>query len=148
MPAIRAILLNEKYCGDVLMQKSYVSDCISKKVVKNTGQLPRYLVRDNHPAIISRDVYNAAQAELARRNALNSPSPKQAPTGRSCYTSKYALSERLVCGECGTLYRRCSWKRDGKKRVVWRCISRLDYGKKYCHDSPTMDEEPLQRAIL
>ncbi len=148
MPAVRAVLLNEKYCGDVLMQKTYVSDCISKKVVKNTGQLPMYLVRDNHPAIISRDAYNAAQAELARRNALKSPSPKQAPTGRSCYTSKYALSERLVCGECGTLYRRCSWKRDGKKRVVWRCISRLDYGKKYCHNSPTLDEEPLQRAIL
>ena len=148
MPAIRAVLLNEKYCGDVLMQKTYVSDCISKKVVKNTGQLPMYLVQDNHPAIISRDAYNAAQAELARRNALKSPSLKQAPTGRSCYTSKYALSERLVCGECGTLYRRCSWKRDGKKRVVWRCISRLDYGKKYCHNSPTLDEEPLQRAIL
>ncbi len=148
MPAIRAILLNEKYCGDVLMQKTYVSDCISKKVVKNTGQLPMYLVQNNHPAIISRDVYNAAQAELARRNALKSPSPKQAPTGRSCYTSKYALSERLVCGECGTLYRRCSWKRAGKTRVVWRCISRLDYGKKYCRNSPTLDEEPLQRAIL
>lgn len=148
MPAIRAILLNEKYCGDVLMQKTYVSDCISKKVVKNTGQLPMYLVRDNHPAIVSRDMYNAAQAELVRRNALKSPSQKQAPTGRSCYTSKYALSERLVCGECGTLYRRCSWKRDGKKRVVWRCISRLDYGKKYCHNSPTLEEGPLQQAIL
>lgn len=104
MPAVRAILTNEKYCGDVLMQKTYISDCISKKVVKNTGQLPMYLVRDNHPAIVSRNTYNAAQAELARRNALKSPSPKQAPTGRSCYTSKYALSERLVCGECGTLY--------------------------------------------
>lgn len=148
MPAIRAILLNEKYCGDVLMQKTYVSDCISKKVIKNTGQLPMYLVRDNHPAIVSRDMYNAAQAELVRRNALKSPSQKQAPTGRSCYTSKYALSDRLVCGECGTLYRRCSWQRNGKKKIVWRCISRLDYGTKYCHNSPTLEEGPLQQAIL
>ncbi len=36
----------------------------------------------------------------------------------------------------------------GKRRVVWRCVSRLDYGTKYCHNSPTLDEEPLQRAIL
>ena len=60
----------------------------------------------------------------------------------------YALSERLVCGECGTLYRRCTWTRNGEKRVVWRCVSRLDYGKKYCHNSPTLDEAPLQQAIL
>lgn len=64
------------------------------------------------------------------------------------YASKYALSERLVCGECGTLYRRCTWSKGGKKRVVWRCVSRLDYGTKYCHNSPTLDEEPLQRSIL
>lgn len=148
MPAVRAILTSEKYCGDVLMQKTYVSDCISKKVVKNTGQLPMYLVRDNHPAIVSRNTYNAAQAELARRNAIKSPSIKQAPTGRSCYTSKYALSDRLVCGECGTMYRRCSWQRNGKKKIVWRCISRLDYGTKYCHNSPTLEEGSLQQAIL
>ena len=60
----------------------------------------------------------------------------------------YALSERLVCGECGTLYRRCTWARNGRKRVVWRCVSRLDYGTKYCHNSPSMEEGPLQQAIL
>lgn len=73
---------------------------------------------------------------------------KNAPTGKTSYASKYALSERLVCGECGTLYRRCTWSKRGKKRVVWRCVSRLDYGTKYCHNSPTLDEESLQRSIL
>ena len=62
--------------------------------------------------------------------------------------SRYALSDRLVCGECGTLYRRCTWTRPDGKRVVWRCVSRLDYGKKYCHSSPTLDEAPLQQAII
>ena len=145
---IRSILSNEKYCGDVLMQKTFIQDCISKKVVKNTGQLPMYLIQNNHPAIVSREVYQAVQAEKARRSATASPSTKTSPTGRTCYASKFALSERLVCGECGTLYRRCTWKRNGKTRIVWRCVSRLDYGTKYCHQSPTMDEEPLQRAIL
>lgn len=146
--AIRSILTNEKYCGDVLMQKTFVQDCISKKVVKNTGQLPMYLVEDNHPAIISREKYREVQAEMSRRNAGQSPSRKNAPTGKTSYASKYALSERLVCGECGTLYRRCVWSRNGKKKVVWRCVSRLDYGTKFCHNSPTMEEEALQQAIL
>lgn len=69
-------------------------------------------------------------------------------TGLSAYKSRYALSERLVCGECGTLYRRCTWSKRGKKKVVWRCVSRLDYGTKYCHKSPTLEEGSLQRTIL
>ena len=125
---IRSILGNEKYCGDVLMQKTFTQDCINKKVIKNTGQLPMYLIQNNHPAIVSREIYQAVQAEKTRRSASASPSKKTSSTGRSCYASKFALSERLVCGECGTLYRRCTWKRNGKTRIVWRCVSRLDYG--------------------
>lgn len=146
--AIRSILTNEKYCGDVLLQKTYISDCISKKVIKNTGQLPMYLVQNHHEGIVNRETFDAVQTEMARRNAGRSPSKKNAPTGMISYASKYALSERLVCGECGTLYRRCTWVRNGQKRVVWRCVSRLDYGKKYCHHSPTLDEKPLQQSIL
>ena len=147
--AIDSILTNEKYCGDVLLQKTYIDDCINKKVKKNTGQLPMYLVQNHHEGIISRETFDAAQAELSRRNAGRSPSKKNAPTGRSRYSSKYALSNRLYCGECGTRYQRCTWRnRDGSKRIVWRCVSRVDYGSKYCHDSPTLDEEPLHRAIL
>ena len=145
---IRSILKNEKYCGDVLMQKTYTQDCISKKQIRNVGQLPMYLVQDNHAGIITRDTFNAVQAEFARRNAGRAPSQKLAPTGRSCYSAKYALTERLVCGECGTLYRRCVWTKRGEKFAVWRCSSRVDYGRKYCHDSPTLREEPLQAAIL
>lgn len=146
--AIRSILKNEKYCGDVLLQKTFVNDCISGKVVKNTGQLPMYLVQNHHEGIVSRETFDAVQTEMARRNAGKSPSRKNSPTGLTSYASKYALSERLVCGECGTLYRRCTWSGGGKKRIVWRCVSRLDYGKKYCHASPTMEEEPLQQSIL
>ena len=146
--AIRSILTNEKYCGDVLLQKTYISDCISRKVIRNTGQLPMYLVQNHHEGIVERKTFDAVQAEMARRSAGKSPSKKNAPTGMTSYASKYALSERLVCGECGTLYRRCTWSKQGRKRIVWRCVSRLDYGTKYCHNSPTLDEEPLQKAIL
>ncbi len=137
----------KKYCGDVLLQKTFRTDVISKKVIKNIGQMAQYYMPDHHEAIVSREQYNAVKAEMARRSALRSPS-KSAVTGRSCYTSKYALSDRLVCGECGTLYRRCTWTSLGRKYPVWRCTSRLNYGTKYCHDSPTIKEEPLQAAIL
>ena len=144
---IKGILTNEKYCGDVLLQKTFCTDVISKKIVKNVGQMAQYYMPDHHEAIVSREQYNAVKAEMARRSALRSPS-KEAVTGRSCYTSKYALSDRLFCGECGTLYRRKTRNVKGNIYHEWRCISRLEYGKKYCHESPTLREIPLQNAIL
>ena len=145
---LRTILSDEKYCGDVLLQKTFIQDCISKKVIKNTGQLPMYLIQNHHEAIIPRDRFDAVQVELARRKTLTSSTKKSAPTGMSRYSGKYALSGLLFCGECGTAYRRVVWTQHGEKRAVWRCTSRLDYGKKYCLNSPTLDEEPLQQAIL
>ena len=144
---IKGILTNEKYCGDVLLQKTFCTDVISKKIVKNVGQMAQYYMPDHHEAIVSREQYNAVKAEMARRSVLRSPS-KEAVTGRSCYTSKYALSDRLFCGECGTLYRRKTRNVKGNIYHEWRCISRLEYGKKYCHESPTLREIPLQNAIL
>ena len=64
-----SILTNEKYCGDALLQKTFIQDCISKKVIQNNGQLPKYLVQDHHEGIVSRDVFYAAQLEIARRRA-------------------------------------------------------------------------------
>ena len=131
----------------LIMQKTFQQDVINRKAIKNTGQLPMYLIENHHEGIVSREKYDAVQAEMARWNAAKSPS-KRASTGLAAYTSRYALSDRLVCGECGTLYRRCTWTHPDGKRVVWRCVIRLDYGKKYCHSLPTLDEAPLQQAII
>ena len=144
---ISSILRNEKYVGDALLQKSFTVDCISKKVKKNNGERPMYLVTDHHDPIIDRDTYNRVQQELARRTSKRKISDK-ALTEQGKYTSKYALSELLICGNCGTPYRRCTWTARGKRQIVWRCISRLEHGTKYCTDSPTMKEEKLHRAIL
>ena len=145
---LRSILTNEKYCGDALLQKTFVKDCISKKSIPNTGQLAKVLIQNNHEAIISREIFDAVQLELARRRAQDGRSRKSAPTGRGKFSGKYALSGLLFCAECGTAYRRVVWTQHGEKRAVWRCTSRLDYGRKYCLNSPTLDEEPLQQAIL
>ena len=145
---VHNILTNEKYAGDALLQKTFTTDCISKKVKKNTGELPQYYIKDNHPAIIPRDIYQRVQEEMARRTSKRKILQKSGKTEQGKYSAKYALSERLVCGECGSPYKRCTWARNGVKRIVWRCVSRLEFGKKYCHASPTMDEGPLQEAIM
>jgi site-specific DNA recombinase len=145
---VQSILSNEKYKGDALLGKTYVEDCISKKVKVNAGERPQYYVENNHPAIIDAATFSRVQEELARRASKRKVKQTGTTTEQGKYCGKYALTELLICGECGTPYRRCTWTVGGKKRIVWRCINRLDYGKKYCHHSPTMEEAPLQNAIM
>lgn len=144
---VRSILQNEKYVGNALLQKTYTVDCISHKVVKNHGERPMYLVSDHHAAIIDRDTYNRVQQELARRSSKRKVSDKTI-TEQGKYSSKYALTELLICGKCGTPYRRTTWTSRGKKQIVWRCISRLEHGRRYCSDSPTIKEEQFHKAII
>lgn len=144
---ISSILKNEKYVGDALLQKTYTLECITHKVVRNHGERPMYLVTDHHAPIIDRDTYNRVQQELARRSSKRKISDKTI-TEQGKYSSKYALSELLICGYCGTPYRRTTWSARGKKQIVWRCISRLEHGKKYCPDSPTIKEDQLHKAII
>lgn len=141
------VLTNERYTGDCILQKTVTVDCIEKRRKKNTGEAPMYMVHNNHAPIISREMFNRVQVEMARRQTLSPKSLKSAITATGKY-SKYALSEVMTCGECGTRYKRVTWSRNRVKRVVWRCISRLDYGTKYCHHSPTVFEEPLKQAIV
>ena len=147
LSSIEHILRNEKYMGDVLLQKSYTVDFLTKKKKKNNGEITQYYITDNHPAIIPREDFLNVQLELTRRNSKKKVSQKKTKSALGKYCSKYALSERLVCGECGSMYRRTTWVKKGKKKVVWRCISRLDYGTKYCKNSPSIEEGVLQNAI-
>lgn len=146
---VKSILSNEKYKGDALINKTYVVDCISKKVKRNNGERAQYYVENNHPAIISPEKFNRVQEEMARRTSKKKVKQIGTKTELGKYSSKYALSELLICGECHTPYRRCTWTTtDGKKKIMWRCINRLDYGKKYCHHSPSVEESVLQNAIV
>ena len=111
---IMNILRNEKYCGDCILQKTVTVDCISKTRKVNQGEAPMYIVENNHPAIISREVFNRAQEELSRRNSLRLQSDKTAVTANGRY-SKYALTEVLRCAECGSRYKRVTWNIRGKK---------------------------------
>ena len=145
---IHNILTNEKYIGDALLQKTYVTDCINKKVKKNRGERTMYYVENSHTAIVSKDLFNQVQQEMTRRSSKRKVLQKSGKTELGKYSGKYALTELLVCGECGSPYKRVTWARNGKKRIVWRCVSRLEFGTKYCQHSPTLDEGKLHSAIL
>lgn len=145
---IRSILSNERYKGDAVINKTFITDCLTKKVQVNNGERPKYYVENNHPAIIDAATFGRAQEERAKRSGKRKVKQVGTKTEQGKYCGKYALTELLLCGECGTPYRRCTWTVKGEKKIVWRCINRLDYGKKYCHYSPTVEESMLQNAIM
>lgn len=144
---VQNILKNEKYCGDAILQKTVTLDCISKKHKKNTGEAPMYYVHNNHEPIISRETFNKVQEELLRRNALAPKLVSQTISAQGRY-SRYALTEIVHCDECGSRYKRCTWSRNGIKKVVWRCVNRLEHGTQYCKKSPTIEESALHSAIV
>ncbi len=115
---IRSILSNEKYKGDALRGKTYIEDCISKKVRVNTGERPQYYIENNHPAIIDSATFGRVQEELARRAGKRKVKQVGTKTEQGKYCGKYALTELLICGECGTPYRRCTWTVGGQKKIV------------------------------
>ena len=144
---VQKMLRNEKYIGDAILQKTYIADLFTKEKRLNSGVLPKYYVHDCHPAIIDRDTFQKVQEEMARRSSLRKTSSKT-KTELGKYCGKYVLSELLVCGECGSPYRRVIWTQKGVKRVVWRCQNRLEHGRKLCRQSPTWDEADLHAAVV
>ena len=144
--SIQRILQNEKYCGDVLLQKTFTEDVLTGVHKKNTGQLPQYYIENYHEGIVSKQMFREVQTEIARRNSKSAANQRKCRRGR--YNSKYALSERLFCGDCGSPYKRVTWNIHGRKQIVWRCVNRIEYGTKFCSSSPSIPEEELHRAIL
>ena len=144
--SIQRILQNEKYCGDVLLQKTFTDDVLTGVHKKNTGQLPQYYIENYHEGIVSKQMFREVQTEIARRNSKSAANQRKRRRGR--YNSKYALSERLFCGDCGSPYKRVTWNIHGRKQIVWRCVNRIEYGTKFCGNSPSIPEEELHNAIL
>ena len=139
---VSGILRNEKYKGDVLLQKSYTVDYLTKTTAKNKGEVTQYYIENNHEGIVSREIFDMVQDEMQRRASLySSKTPSK-------YSSKYALTGKVICGECGAAYRRVTWSRNGKKTIVWRCIERLNNRTRSCVQSSTILEESLHNAVL
>ena len=119
---INKILRNEKYMGDALLQKTYTTDFLTKKRIKNNGTVPQYYVEDDHEAIVPKELFMQVQAELVRRRVVH-----VSPTGRKRgFSCNHCFAQMVFCGECGELYLRVRWNNHGCKSIVWRCISRLE----------------------
>ncbi len=140
---IKKILLNEKYIGDALLQKTFTVDFLTKKRVKNEGHVPQYYVENSHEAIIPKELFLQAQEELHRRNNIYTGTDKN----KRIYSSKYALSTITFCGDCGDIYRRVYWNIRGRKEFVWRCVTRIEQGPETCKNR-TVKEGDLYDAVM
>jgi len=139
--SVSGILKNEKYKGDALLQKTYTVDYLTKTVAKNKGEVAQYYVENSHEGIVSREIFDMVQDEMKRRR--NYTGDKSIS-----FSSNYALTGIVLCAECGARYRRVTWARNGKKRIVWRCSERLETGIQICKNSPSIPEDKLKDAIL
>ena len=138
---VKKILENEKYMGDALLQKTYTTDFLQKKRVKNTGIMPQYYVDDNHPAIIPKELFLAVQEEMARRGSVEDCKGR-----KRSFSANHCFTRLIVCGECGDQFNRIHWNNRGKKSIVWRCATRL--GKKGECNARTVNEEALKDAFV
>ena len=145
---ILGMLQNEKYRGDAMLQKTYSPSLFEHRSRKNDGQLPKYYVSQCLPVIVEPELWEKVQEEMARRRAKRASTEKAKNQLAGRHRGKYALSELLICGQCGSPYRRTTWAKKGKKKIVWRCGTRLDYGTQFCHESPTLEEGALHTAIV
>lgn len=118
---IGQIIRLERYAGDVRMGKTYTPDYKTHRAVINKGEMEQYYVKNHHPAIISRELFEQAQLVL-QINALRVRDRKR-------NTVKYPFSGRLVCGHCGRFYH----TRNRDSSPVWQCSSTLyNSGKRVC----------------
>lgn len=140
------IIKNEKYKGDILMGKTFTLDPISKRRLDNFGEEDQFYIRDHHEAIISEEVFDAAQEILKRR-----AKPRRLGTDgkREKFSRKYAFSCLLECGFCGGTLTRRSWHSGSQyNKIIWQCVTATKKGKKFCPDSKGIAEETIEQAFI
>ena len=113
---ITSMLENEKFCGDLLLQKYYTEDFLTHKTVKNDGKYPQYYVEDDHPPVVPKAIFFQVQGEVMRRSSL-----KDTPD-RARFGSPVALAGRLICGRCGRTLKH--YIRPDPSLSDWRCRER------------------------
>ena len=133
---VRKILKNEKYTGNLLLQKTFISNHITKKQLKNKGQLPMYYVESNHEPIIDADTFQKVQDKIKKRAKHNKATNS---------SKEYAFTQKIKCGLCGKNYRRkISASGTKYEKPIWICATFNSYGKKYC-PSNRVPEETIKK---
>ena len=128
---IRRILRNEKYCGDILFQKSFRKNRITKWKIENKGQLPQYYAEETHEAIIDKETFLLVQELLKAKQDYFTPDK---PTNVT-----YPFTGMIHCGCYEKYYRR----KVQKYRTLWICWTYNARGKKFCPESKQIPEDIL-----
>ncbi|MDY2997123.1 MAG: recombinase family protein [Faecalimonas sp.] len=136
---IDKMVSNEKYIGAALMQKTYTVDFLTKQRVKNNGMLPKYFVEDNHPAIISKEIFYGVQEQRLWRSYV-----KRQLKGK---VTQYALTGKLLCYDCGSTYMRATRRFAGNRDIIWRCGSYIKNTGRVCRTGNTISEKALHLEI-
>ncbi len=118
--SISKILKNYNYTGNLLLQKTFRENYLTKRTMINHGELPMYHAKDTHEAIIPLDTFQAVQAEMARRAEKH--------VKNSAPNLQYPFSGKIVCANCGKHYRR----RTTSTRIFWVCSTFKTQGKAKC----------------
>jgi len=125
---IKVILTNVTYTGNLLLQKEFIEDPITKKRKKNRGELPQYFIEDTHEPIIDRATFDYVQSEMARRKELGAFANKS--LNITCFTSM------IKCESCdrsfvrNTRTNKAAQSNLGDKLVSWVCSSKKRKGGK------------------
>ena len=131
------ILKNEKYKGDAILQKYYTPDHLRKVSVRNEGIIDSYYIEDNHSPIVSREMWEQVQIEIAKR--AKAKGNKAGDTKK--YTNSYPLTGMLFCSKCGFPLRRRTWNSKLKcRKIVWQCSNYIRNGKASCTGTSIDDE--------
>ena len=141
---VESIIRNEKYCGDLLLQKSVTLDFLTHKRVKNEGHAKQYFVENNHEPIIDKDTWNKAQL-IYQKNAARFRGEDQSTRK---YTSRYPLSGMVMCIHCGDSYKRRHWIQGyPEPRIVYQCTNYIDAKQKKRCPSKAISEDILNKAV-
>ena len=136
--SIIKILKNEKYVGDLIQKKTYTPDFLTHEKKRNTGEQPFIAIRNHHTPIISREIWEKAQARLQQNNKHN---------GKMVgHSNRYLFSGKIRCGECGaTFVCRTRTLADGTKKRRWCCATSLRRGCNACSVGTLVrDEDAMQ----
>lgn len=123
---VAKMLSNEKYAGNLLLQKTFIPDYLTKKQVKNRGEVASYLVEDAHEPIIDADTFNQVQTEIKRRKRRTHPNTKAGRNSGEIFTGL------LTCSNCRKKYVHKYSINKKTKRAMWSCASYQKYGKSVC----------------
>lgn len=135
---VGSMLRNEKYRGDLLLQKYYVKDFLTKERVKNNGKFPKYYVENAHEPIVPREVSLRVQGEILRRNKIKES------TGKNTRKQKINFKDKIVCSKCGGQYSRFL---DTKRGMIYWICRKHHFNKNNC-DSRNVKESILIEATL